>query len=177
LGNACSFAQCGVERWDVKTLSDADTINVNFGNILESTVLEQCKLSEPEKIQKNLQRQSSETSVFAINCYVIGFKREEDMDIHIVIRDLDSNITMVAEYPSAHCPEVRATSRYDRFLKLNEWFLANIGSPTSRFKTLRSPVKVRLTGVGFFDRKHGQKGLAPNGREIHPVLGMQLLKD
>ena len=26
------------------------------------------------------------------------------------------------------------------------------------------------TGVGFFDRIHGQTGVAPNGIELHPVV-------
>ena len=27
-----------------------------------------------------------------------------------------------------------------------------------------------IDGVGFFDRLHGQAGVAPNGIELHPVL-------
>ena len=33
------------------------------------------------------------------------------MDIHIVIRDINSEETMVAELPSPWCPEIEATSR------------------------------------------------------------------
>jgi hypothetical protein len=29
------------------------------------------------------------------------------------------------------------------------------------------------TGVGFFDKKHGQRGIAPNGVELHPVLSFR----
>jgi hypothetical protein len=28
-----------------------------------------------------------------------------------------------------------------------------------------------ITGVGFFDVLHGQTGVAPNGIELHPLLG------
>jgi len=28
-----------------------------------------------------------------------------------------------------------------------------------------------VTGVGFFDFWHGQRGVAPNAIELHPVLG------
>jgi hypothetical protein len=31
---------------------------------------------------------------------------------------------------------------------------------------------VTLFGVGFFDVIHGQRGVAPNGIELHPVLGI-----
>ena len=32
---------------------------------------------------------------------------------------------------------------------------------------------VRITGVGFFDYLHGQRGVAPNGIELHPVLDVE----
>jgi hypothetical protein len=37
-----------------------------------------------------------------------------------------------------------------------------------------TPVKAHVTGVGFFDRKHGQLGVAPNAIEIHPVLDITI---
>lgn len=43
------------------------------------------------------------------------------------------------------------------------------------FKSQVKPTKVRLTGVGFFDRVHGQSGVAPNGIELHPVLDIKFL--
>ena len=44
--------------------------------------------------------------------------------------------------------------------------------PSDRYRVLRRPLRVALTGVGFFDRPHGQKGLAPNGIELHPLLSI-----
>ena len=32
---------------------------------------------------------------------------------------------------------------------------------------------VRVTGVGFFDFAHGQRGAAPNEIELHPVLEIE----
>lgn len=40
--------------------------------------------------------------------------------------------------------------------------------PSSSFRGLRGTATI--TGVGFFDVKHGQRGIAPNGIELHPVL-------
>jgi hypothetical protein len=30
-----------------------------------------------------------------------------------------------------------------------------------------------IMGVGFWDEKHGQTGIAPNGVELHPVLSFK----
>ena len=32
-----------------------------------------------------------------------------------------------------------------------------------------------VTGVGYFDFKHGQSGVAPNAIELHPILGFHCL--
>jgi len=36
--------------------------------------------------------------------------------------------------------------------------------------------KARVTGVAFFDFKHGQTGVAPNAIELHPVLAFRCLQ-
>jgi hypothetical protein len=44
------------------------------------------------------------------------------------------------------------------------------------FKTKVKPTAVRITGVGFFDKVHGQMGVAQlNGIELHPVLKVEFL--
>lgn len=43
------------------------------------------------------------------------------------------------------------------------------------FKSQVKATKVRLKGVGFFDRVHGQTGVAPNGIELHPLLDIKFL--
>jgi hypothetical protein len=44
------------------------------------------------------------------------------------------------------------------------------------FKTQIKPTAVRITGVGFFDRVHGQTGVSQsNGIELHPILKIEWL--
>lgn len=43
------------------------------------------------------------------------------------------------------------------------------------FQTAIAPTSARITGVGFFDRNHGQTGAAPNVIELHPVLKVEWL--
>ena len=40
----------------------------------------------------------------------------------------------------------------------------------SRYRTTNVPVT--LSGIGFFDKAHGQRGMAPNAIELHPVLSL-----
>ena len=49
-----------------------------------------------------------------------------------------------------------------------------IGLPT--FKTKVNPTPARITGVGFFDKVHGQMGVSQlNGIELHPILKIEWL--
>ena len=44
------------------------------------------------------------------------------------------------------------------------------------FKTRIAPTRARITGVGFFDRVHGQMGVSQsNGIELHPILKIEWL--
>ena len=43
--------------------------------------------------------------------------------------------------------------------------------------SLRLCSKARVTGVAFFDFKHGQTGVAPNAIELHPVLAKSASSD
>jgi hypothetical protein len=168
-----SYSQnCGVERWSVKTLSDSDTTRIDFKKIIPSTVHEQVNLSPPNKKTTRLE---NETIIYSIACFIVGYKKESnDKDIHIIIEDIETDETMVAEIPSHECFEIQKTSRYELFKQLEEWFIKNIGQPKSNFTFLEKHIPVTITGVGFFDLHHGQIGLAGNGREIHPVLSIVL---
>lgn len=167
---------CGEERWSVKTLSDPDTIDINFNYIVPSTIGEQIKIINIPNSQTG-KRSRYEDTLYSLNCLIIAFKKENDKDIHIVLKDINTNETMVGELISDECDEVKNTSRYNLFVELNKWFRENIGHPTSKLKHPKEPIPVKITGVSFYDFLHGQKGMASNGREIHPILSMSLIKN
>lgn len=57
--------------------------------------------------------------------------------------------------------------------KLDQTFLSD---PKLPFKSQTKPTKVVIRGVGFFDRVHGQDGVAlTNGIELHPVLSIRFV--
>ncbi len=53
--------------------------------------------------------------------------------------------------------------------------LPGSGQTQPLFATQIAPTPARITGVGFFDRAHGQTGAAPNVMELHPVLKIEWL--
>jgi len=163
---------CGVERWYVKTCIDADTVNVNFKNIVPSSVAYQRSLVQPTLPGDNTTRLAVEDTVYSITCQLVEYKYETDQDYHVVIKTIGSaSETMVAEIADPTCAGISGTSRYQQMTALRSWFTSRY-NPTSSFKFVSDTVV--LTGVGFFDFAHGQTGAAPNQREIHPILSMAL---
>jgi hypothetical protein len=162
---------CGVERWSIKTLIDPDTAQINFNNVIPSTIQYQRSLEKPISLPNT--RLPLEDTVYSIECIMYKYKLEADNDLHIVIRAVnDASQTMVAEIVNAECPGIVNTSRYAALNNLRKWFDSTY-HPTTSFTNTN--VRIRITGVGFFDFLHGQTGIPPNGREIHPVISLSLV--
>lgn len=156
-------AQCGVERWSVKTGTDSDAGSVNLNSASPTTVATLVKLSAPQPIPPNSRVQPTETTLWTLSATLVEFKQENDSDYHLVLSDNTGN-TMIAEIPAPNC--VAAGSP----------FAAEIASARSQFDSRFSAgpsfqqvnVPVQITGVAMFDFLHGQTGVAPNGIELHP---------
>jgi hypothetical protein len=163
---------CGVERWDVKTLTDPARFSVNLKKAKVSTVT---SLSKIPPSTQSAARSAQEKQVYRIRAIFdslpgkkLGFKLEpNDSDIHLALRDA-KGATMIVEFPDPACT---AGARYRLAMKRARAALtAACGrAPKSRFRELHG--SATITGVLFFDFFHHQRGVARNVAELHPVLG------
>lgn len=160
-----AYAQCGVERWSVKTGTDPDASLVNLSTYISTTIYNMLSSTKPASLPANNRISPRETNQYRITGTLTKYARESDSDYHLVIKD-GSGRTMIVEIPSPNC--VGAGSPFITGIRnaRNE-FDAKL-TATSSFKTVSAPVAIR--GVGFWDFLHGQTGVAPNGIEVHPVL-------
>jgi hypothetical protein len=168
-------------RWRVKTLSDRDTIFVRFDTIIRSSIREQNRMAAADVSDKT-RRLASETAVYEITALLVAVKRELDGDYHLVMRDPDSAAAMmVFEVPNPEGPAARATSRWTRYAQVKRTIDSlTFGSQRLLLERwLDAPIKLRFTGVGFYDGWHliPQAGMAVNRRELHPVLSVDVLPD
>jgi hypothetical protein len=160
-------AQCGVERWSIKTGTDSGALSINLGSSSSTTIAHLRSFAAPNPIPSNSRISPTETTQWVINATLIKYKLEGDSDYHLVIVD-GSGRTMIVEIPSPTC--VGSGSPFligiqNARSEFNARFTA-----TTSFKTTNTPVQIR--GVGMFDFLHGQTGVAPNGIELHPVLNI-----
>jgi hypothetical protein len=167
---AAKLAKCGVERQSIKTLADKDAASIMKGPIQASTIHDLVAHAAPTKqelLDATAMRFPAERMKVEVTAMVTGYKKESDLDFHIVLSDPSTGQTMIAEIPSGSCVPIEYASE---FSALQKQFATDFGKPTARYKQV-DPLKVKITGIVFFDFLHGQTGVAPNGVELHPVLG------
>lgn len=160
-----ALAQCGVERWSVKTGTDADKNLVNLGSTTATTIATMRSYATPSTLPANNRIQPQEITQYVINATLVEYKLESDSDYHLVIQDASGN-TMIAEIPAPSC--VGTGSVFTSGISNSRAEFDAKYTATGSFQTANIPVQIK--GVGMFDFLHGQTGVAPNGIEIHPVL-------
>jgi hypothetical protein len=158
---------CGVERWFVKTGMDADARLVNLNASTSTNIIHLRSISAPNQPPIMSRVRPVETTVWTIQGILLRYKIEQDSDVHLVLSDAGGR-TMIAEIPAPQCVGSRSIFR-PAIASTRRGFDAR-WHPTVFWQRVHMPVTV--TGVGFFDFKHGQSGVAPNAIELHPVTSI-----
>src|SRR6516165_11365613 len=156
---AAKPAKCGIERQAVKTLADKDAPSIMKGPIQASTVHDLIAHAAPSKqelLDATATRFPAEKMKVEVTAMVVGYKKESDLDFHIVLSDPSTGQTMIAEIPSGSCVPIEYASE---FSALQKQFVSDFGKPIARFTNLSQPPKVKITGIVFFDFLHGQTGV------------------
>lgn len=127
----------------------------------------------PPSSRRARDERDTEFKVWKISGTVTGYKLEADGDYHVVIAD-EHGQTMIVEIPDPGCAATGAWAQ--QILSARTAFrrtLADNFLPSPGKKLHAASLRVTVTGVGFFDKVHGQSGVARNGVELHPVLAIE----
>lgn len=192
-------AQCGgTERWAVKVAADPGAAQIAVQHPQVATLDDLVHLPRPTLPSDDVTRLPAERAVRTVLGRLVEFKQERgkagDSDFHLVVSDATllyspsgagtqpSPHSLVAEIPDPACvggahgsvtgPSVVAA----KLQQVRDAFTQQFPSITAGWNTAQG-IPVRLTGVVFFDRPHGQVGRALNGLELHPVLAIEFNPD
>jgi hypothetical protein len=159
---------CGIERWSVKTLADP------AGRVLrlspKATTIRALRRAQAPGYLGLRRSRGIERTTFRVRAKLVEMKLEDDSDIHLVIADPSrTGATMIAEFPSKSCTAGATAKARTKMNRARTALIAACGAPTGSFRKLDGTATI--SGVGFFDQIHGQTGVAPNGIELHPVVG------
>jgi hypothetical protein len=160
-----AFTQCGVERWDVKTMTDSAAERVNL-TPSSATVEQLTMLPVPMEFVRDAERLPPEFQTYTVQATLAEFKEEADSDIHLVIVGT-SGETMIAEIPDPACAQ---GSRVEAQIASARGRFADLYGQPSRTSWNEVNAPITITGALFFDVHHRQTGVAPNAVELHPVF-------
>jgi hypothetical protein len=147
---------CGVERWSIKTLKDRPRLLP----ARPTTVAYLTSRPRPPYLPAT-RRLPFERRIYSVIARVTLVRPEDDSDYHLVLRS--GSRTMIAEAPSPLCTKGATPLRRKQM--------------SAARNRVRVCAKARVSGVAFFDFIHGQTGVAPNGIELHPILGFACLSN
>lgn len=177
-GVACRFnpcpcsVPCGEFRWPVKTLSDKREKLVRFKPRKISVARMRVK-KPPVRLGDDTPRiKGVETTTWRVKAQLVAEQLEGDHDIHLLIAVPGApSHTMIVEFPDASCEGVRSSPKKAEMSSARSALVNACGDapPAPSFKHLQG--RATITGVGFYDTRHGQTGVAPHAVELHPVLG------
>jgi hypothetical protein len=168
LGTPIRETGCGEWRWPVKTLSDHRKRKVHFSP-MRSTVTRFRRRTPPSDLSPTKPRTSYvEFHTWTLRARPRRARIEGDGDIHLIIyAPKHPHRTMIVEFPKRSC--VASPFKRKAIARGRRSFIDDCGSMSGAWAHLTGQVDV--TGVGFWDSLHDQHGVAPNGIELHPVLG------
>ena len=166
----CSFP-CGEFRWGVKTLSDQREKWVRFKPRKISVAQMRVK-KPPVGIGDDTPRiKGVETTTWRVQAQLVAEQLQGDHDIHLLIAVPGARShTMIVEFPDTSCEGVTSSPKKPEMSSARSALVNACGDapPPPSFKHLQG--RATITGVGFYDIRHGQTGVAPHAVELHPVL-------
>jgi hypothetical protein len=159
--------KCGVERWPVKTLADPDAPHISK-RAVSRTVDSLARLDVVIGIG-GARGVGVELKRVKVKAKLVGIKTEPDGDFHLVIKDPETGMKMIVEFPNSGCTHGAPAALRKKMQAARVAVVDACGfTPNSGYHHVNGDVTV--TGVPFFDFIHRQTGHAPNGIELHPVL-------
>jgi hypothetical protein len=160
---------CGDWRWPVKTLSDHRRTQVHFSP-KRATIRGFRRRTPPANLGPTTPRHTKlEFHTWTLHAKPRRARIEGDGDIHLIIfAPKHPRWTMIVEFPQRRC--VSSPFKRKRLAGARRRFINNCGPMSGAWAHLKGSLDI--TGVGFWDSVHGQHGVAPNGIELHPVLGV-----
>jgi hypothetical protein len=165
------------ERWSVKTAADTGAQALTTQTPTPTTIAQLTVLPVPPLLPPDGRSEGAEQTVWQLTATLQAFGREADGDYHMVLADGQGN-TMIGEIPDPGditSPSYFATQITSARAAFDGHFgeVDNITAGSSGETGFREiSVPVTLTGLGFFDFAHGQRGVAPNAIELHPVISI-----
>jgi hypothetical protein len=163
-------------RWKVRSGADPDARKLVGQAPTTTAIASLTALAVPAVLPPEGRSPGAEQTVWQLDATLTSFNRQWSGDYHLNIAD-DQGNTMIAKIPD---PEALAPGSFfaQQIAAARQAFDSYFGIRASSYGPgdgspyVAVAVPVTLQGPGFFDFVHGQRGVAPNGIELHPIISI-----
>ena len=173
---ALSMAGCALNRGEVKSLRDRTAAGIQFDLPIDTTISALNAIAPHCGPTGNRRVRDEELRVYRIEGTILRVKRERDHDIHIVLADrTNPKEHVIVESDDPDFGKNVASPYRDKLAAARRMMDALVSTPSAdAFNDLKGTI-VRVTGIGFFDVNHLQKGRSRSCIELHPILTIERL--
>jgi len=162
----------GVTRWSIKTGADPDAALVS-PNVVQTTIEDLVEFPAPGSRDPQYQDhrfKPVETTIYRVEGILIASREEISGDYHLILQGA-TGATMIAAAPNPDPKFVSPSSRWVKEIVAVRKAIEDRLNPTSRFADTN--LRVRVTGLGYFDTPHHARGEAKNAVQLHPIIGIE----
>src|SRR3954468_352685 len=172
------MAGCALSRTEVKSLRDPTAAGIQFDLPIDTTIAALNAIPRHCGPTGNRRVRDEEQRVYRIEGRIIRVKRERDHDIHLVLADATNpKDHIIVESDDPNFGKNVGSPYRDRLAPARRMMDALVSAPSAdAFRDLKGTI-VRVTGIGFFDVNHFQKGRSRSCIELHPILTIERLSD
>jgi hypothetical protein len=166
--SAPTAARCGGSTWRLKTFSDSQRRQVDVK--AASTTLHDI-LERPGPGRALSQRRTPfQRQVWGVYAQITKYKMDSTGSVRLVLYDHNSYMNAVIPSPTCLSAKTRDRADIEAAWRL---FVTECGKPSANWQPFGGVLLVR--GIGFWTSKEQERGTAPNGAELHPVTGLQVV--
>lgn len=167
--SAPTAARCGGLTWRLKTFSDTRRRQVSLTPL--TTTIGSIRDRRGPGRPPVRRTTSFQFHTWRLPAQVTAYRLDATGSVRLVLYDDNSYINAVI--PSPNCLPANSRMRSD-IAAAWHFFVDKCGRATANWQSLGAIFFVR--GVGFWGSKApGGRGAAPNGAELHPVTGLQVV--
>jgi hypothetical protein len=165
----------GTYRWDYKILVDPLGAKTVYKKTpVTKSIHALAGIPRPSNAQLGNHRSLPEQQKVKVTALIVGLGQEADGDYHLILTSPDGADSLIAEIPDPSCKKIKGFPGLKKDYTAARTFIEdNIDQTPGSIHYLEEGVKVKITGVVFFDKTAHGNGHAPNGVEIHPVLQIE----
>jgi hypothetical protein len=166
--NAPSSARCGGVTWRLKTFSDPQRKQVHVSP--DSTTIGSIRQRRGPGRPPLRRTTAFQFHTWEIPAQVTRVKLDTDGSVRLELYDDNAYINAIIPAPTC----LSAKSRLRKDIVAAWHTIDNCAKPTANWQTFGAIFFVR--GVGFWGAKNQtSRGTAPNGAELHPVVGLRIV--